>query len=103
MLETEQDRAWELLNEYLLSVRDNNGTPLVTWTRATKTISPKVAAKDDSSNYITRDSKLIERASIIQERYHGQTNKALEMTRSWWTEVFKEGNLILFICQVKTL
>ena len=96
MLEKEQDRAWEQLDEYLLSVRDNNGIPLAAWTRATKKIFPKVAAEDNPSNYITCDSEFIARASIIQERYRGQTNKALEATRSMWTEVFKEGNLILF-------
>ena len=47
MLEKEQDRVWELLDEYLLSVRDNNGTPLITWTRATKKIFPKFASEDN--------------------------------------------------------
>ena len=82
MLETEQDRAWELLNEYLLSVRDDNGIPLAVWTRATKKLFPKLASEDDPSNYITHDFELVERASIIQEPFRGQTNKALEMTRS---------------------
>ena len=96
MLEKEQDRVWEQLDEYLLSVRDDNGTPLAAWTRATKKIFPKVAAEDNPSNYITRDSELVERALIVQERYCGQTNTALEATCLMRTEVFKEGNLILF-------
>ena len=81
MLEKEQDRAWELMDEYLLSVGDNNGTPLATWARATVKLFPKEAADDDPSNYITKDSELVERASIIQESYHGQDNKTLEVSR----------------------
>ena len=65
MLEKEQDRAWEQLDEYILSVRDNNGLPLAAWTRATKKIFPKVTAEDNPSNYITPDSELVERASVV--------------------------------------
>ena len=96
MLEKEQDRVWEQLDEYLLSVRDDNGIPLVAWTRATTKLFPKVAAEDDWSNYITRDSELVERALVVQERFRGQTNTDLEVTCLWWTEVFQEGKLILF-------
>ena len=96
MIDKERDRAWELLDVYLSSVREENGIPLAAWTRASKLILPKLASEDDQSDYVTFDSELAVRASIIQERYHGQTIKKMEATRSMWTDTFTEGNPILF-------
>ena len=95
-MDKERDRAWELLDVYLSSVRDKNDIPLAAWTRASKLIVPKLAPEDDQSDYITFDSELAVRASIIQERYHGQTIKKMEANRSMWTDTFTEGNPTLF-------
>ena len=96
MMEKELDRMWELLYEYLCAVRDNSGIPLDAWTRARKKLLPKEAADDDDSNYVTQDTELIERASIIQESYRGQDNTALEETLARWTDLFCAGNRVLF-------
>ena len=83
-------------DEYLCAVRDDSGIPLAAWNRARKKLFPKEADDDDVFNYVTQDATLIERASIIQESYRGQDNKALEETRSRWTDPFCAGNQVLF-------
>ena len=57
---------------------------------------PKEYDDDDDENYVTQETKLIERAPIIQESYRGQDNRALEETRSRWNELLRAGNSVLF-------
>ena len=87
---------WELLDDYLYAVQDDSGIPLAACTRARKKLFSKEADEEDVSNYVTQDAELIERASIIQESYHGQDNKALEETRACWTNLFFAANQVLF-------
>ena len=96
MVEKEPDRVWELLDEYLCAVRDNSGISLAAWTQVHKKLILKEAFDDNVSNYGTQDAELIERASIIQESYHGQDNTTLEDTRACWTDLFCAGNQVLF-------
>ena len=86
---------WELLDEYLCAVRDDNGTALAAWSRVRKKISPKEDDDDDVEKYVSQDAEIIERAPIIQESYRGQDNKALEETRARCTNLFCAGNQVL--------
>ena len=87
-MEKEPDPVWELLDEYLCTVRDNSGIHLAAWTRSRKKLFPKEDDDDDVEKYVTQDTELIEREPIIQESYRGQDNKALEETRTRWTDLF---------------
>ena len=94
-MDKEPDRVWELLDEYLCTVRYESVIPLSAWTRARKKLFPKEDDDDEVENYVTQGAELIERAPIILESYHGQDNRALEETRSRWTEIFFAGNSVL--------
>ena len=67
MLEKELDLAWELIDEHLSRVHDDNGTPLSAWNRATENMTPKPYSEDPTTDYVTFYSELIERAPIIQK------------------------------------
>jgi hypothetical protein len=58
--------------------------------------SPKLTGDDDPSNYLTKDEELIAHVPVIKEEYRGQDEKMLEVTHARWTDVFIEGNQVLF-------
>ena len=67
MLDKELDRTWELIDEHLSCMHDNNGTPISEWNRATVKLIPKPDSEDPATDYVTFDRELIERAPIIQK------------------------------------
>ena len=77
-------------------MRDDSGTPIAAWNRAHNKLFPKEDDNDEVEKYVARDADLIERAPIILEAYRRQDNRALEETRSRWTELFCAGNSVLF-------
>ena len=96
MTEKEPDCVWELLDEYICAVRDDNGTALAAWSRVRKKISPKEDDDEDVEKHVTQEAEVIERAPIVQESYRGQDNKALKETRALWTDLFCAVNQVLF-------
>ena len=77
MMEKEPDHVWELLDEYLCTVRDDSGTPLTARNRARNKLFPNEDDDDDDEKYVTQVEELIDGAPIIQESYRGQDNRAL--------------------------
>ena len=96
MLEKEPNNVWELIDEHLNTVRDNNGLPLSSRCRASSKLILTSSEADYYDEYITLDFELVIRAPIIKQTRHGQTLNSLEEMCSTWTDDFKAANPILW-------
>ena len=68
MLDKEPEHTWDLIDENLSCVRDDNVIPISACTRVTAKLIPKPDSEDPATDYVTFDRKLIERAPIIQKK-----------------------------------
>ena len=78
MLENEMDNKWELLDEHLNTVCDNNGLPLSSGCRSSSKLILTVSKADSSDEFITLDRELVVIDPIIKETHHGQTINTLK-------------------------
>ena len=66
MMEKEPYNIWELIDEHLNTVRDNNGLPLSSRCRASSKLILTASEADSSDEYIALDFELVIRAPIIK-------------------------------------